>query len=82
METKMQAAPTEQSLVPPPTACADVLAQPVEDWSETIAMMVASTMEPSCAFAFCFSNVDFFSWFRWGVKPAGAAGKNRQDQLT
>lgn len=29
-------------------------AQDLERWNEDIALVVANTLEPSCAFAFCF----------------------------
>ena len=36
----------------------DVAVQELEDWAATMALMVAGTLEPSCALAFCFGNPD------------------------
>ena len=54
----MQAAPARPSPVLPAAARADESVQNLDDWAATVALMVATTLEPSCALAFCFGNHD------------------------
>ncbi|WP_144006742.1 hypothetical protein [Pelomonas sp. KK5] len=60
--------PASPLQLPASTAAEDPAPYP-DDWSETCAMTVACTMDPTCALAFCFGNF----WGRRSATPAPAS---------
>lgn len=77
----MQSSHSRMSPVLPGAACVDVPVQDLEDWAATMDMMVATTLEPSCALAFCFRNLGFLSRRRPRVNSESSASDSHVEQL-